>query len=68
MANNEIDQSLSFGKWLQQRRKSLDLTQDELATRLGFSVSVVRVLEQNQRVPTKEQTKRLTEVLGIEPE
>jgi transcriptional regulator with XRE-family HTH domain len=32
-----MDANASFGVWIQQRRKVLDLTQDELARRVGCS-------------------------------
>ena len=35
-------QDVSFGEWLKQRRKALDLTQNELAERVGCSLATIR--------------------------
>jgi predicted ATPase/DNA-binding XRE family transcriptional regulator len=40
-----MDTATSFGEWLTRRRKSLDLTRDELARRVACSVSTLRRLE-----------------------
>ena len=40
-----MDTATSFGEWLTRRRKSLDLTRDELARRVACSVSTLRLLE-----------------------
>src|SRR5690349_11284260 len=41
----EVDSTLSFGYWLQRRRHALDLTQAELARRVGCSVELIRKIE-----------------------
>src|SRR5690242_16232159 len=43
----------SFGLWLKQRRKELDLTQEELAERIGCSPETVRKIEAGARRPSK---------------
>ena len=35
----------SFGRWLQRRRKALDLTQEELAQRVGCAAETIRKIE-----------------------
>jgi predicted ATPase/DNA-binding XRE family transcriptional regulator len=55
----------SFGQWLKQRRKSLDLTQAELAHRVGCATSTLQKVEASQRRPSAEFAARLAEVLGI---
>ena len=43
----------SFGLWLKQRRKSLDLTQADLADQVGCSTTTIRKIEADQRRPSK---------------
>lgn len=58
----------SFGQWLKRRRRSLGLTQNELAVHVGYSVMTVRKVEANERRPSRAMLDRLAEVLAIEPE
>ncbi len=44
---------ISFGTWLSQRRKVLDLTQGEMAERVGCAVITIQKIEANQRRPSK---------------
>lgn len=60
--------SLSFGAWLKRRRRSLDLTQDELADRVGCSVETVRKLEGETLRPSKALAERLADYLDIPSE
>lgn len=39
--NNDV----TFGEWLRRRRRELDLTQQELAQRVGCTVSTLRKIE-----------------------
>ncbi|MHB8625596.1 MAG: helix-turn-helix domain-containing protein [Aggregatilineales bacterium] len=55
----------SFGNWLRQRRKALDLTQIDLADQVGCSVVTVRKIEADERRPSKQITERLADVLAI---
>jgi predicted ATPase/DNA-binding XRE family transcriptional regulator len=55
----------SFGKLLQIRRKSLDMTQKELAQRTSCSVSAIRKLEAETRRPSREIAELLAESLDI---
>src|SRR5690348_4250897 len=55
----------SFGNWLRQRRKALDLTQLELADQVGCSVVTIRKIEADERRPSKQITERLADVLAI---
>lgn len=43
-----------FGDWLKQRRKILDLTQDELSKRAGCTVFALRKIEGGDRRPSKQ--------------
>src|SRR5947209_4074498 len=55
----------SFGQWLSQRRKALDLTQEELAGRMACSGSMIRKLEAGQRVASQEMAELLADLLGV---
>ena len=44
-----MDEIASFGAWLKQRRRAPDLTQDELARRLGCALGTVRKWETEER-------------------
>jgi len=41
----------SFGAWIKRRRKALDLTQAELAARVGCSRSAIFKIESNRQRP-----------------
>jgi transcriptional regulator with XRE-family HTH domain len=49
----------SFGDWLKQRRKLLDLAQEELARNPGCAVTTVRKFESNDRRPCKSMVEHL---------
>lgn len=57
----------TFGAWLKQRRKQLDLTQDALAQRVGCSLSAIRKIENDQRRPSKQIAELLALHLEIPP-
>lgn len=63
-----MDTLVSFGDWIQQRRKALDLTRNELAQRVGCSVSAIRKIEADERRPSKQIAERLAECLSVPPE
>src|SRR5919199_407087 len=63
-----MDESTSFGAWLKQRRKALDLTQEELARHIGCATVTLQKIELDERRPSKEIAARLAEVLEIPPE
>lgn len=58
----------SFGEWLKQRRKMLDLTQDELAERAGCSSFALRKIESGERRPSKQLAALLAAALEISVE
>src|SRR5512142_2148624 len=60
-----MEVEVSFGLWLQKRRKALDLTRDELAQKIGCSVSALRKIETNQRHPSKQLAELLACALHI---
>src|SRR5215207_9766005 len=61
MANQEV----SFGMWIRKRRKALDITQRELAQRVGCSDSLIFKIESDERRPSRQITKLLAEHLEI---
>jgi predicted ATPase/DNA-binding XRE family transcriptional regulator len=59
---------VSFGRWLKQRRKALDLTQDKLAGLIACAVVTIQKIEEDKRRPSKQIAERLAEQLGVPPE
>ncbi len=59
------DMESSFGNWVRRRRKALDLTQQELAARVGCSVSLIFKLESDERRPSRQIAELLAEHLEI---
>jgi predicted ATPase/DNA-binding XRE family transcriptional regulator len=58
----------SFGNWLRQHRRALDLTQAELAHQVGCSAITLRKLEAEERRPSKQIAERLADVLQVAPD
>src|ERR1051325_169241 len=56
---------ISFGRWLRQRRRMLDLTQLACANLVGCSRSTLRRIETGDLKPSKELALILLEKLGI---
>ncbi len=64
-----MSESISFGTWLRQMRRSLDLTQKALANQVGCAEITVRRMEADEYKPSSELALVLFEKLGIpEPE
>ena len=64
-----MPESISFGTWLRQHRRSLDLTQKALADQVGCAEITVRRMEADEYKPSNELALVLFEKLGIpEPE
>src|SRR3712207_6452422 len=57
--------STPAGLWLKQRRKALDLTQDELARRVGYAVSTIRKIEAGVLRPSRQMAERLADQLEL---
>jgi predicted ATPase/transcriptional regulator with XRE-family HTH domain len=55
----------SFGDWVRRRRKTLDLTQRELALRVGCSASLIFKIEADGRRPSRQIAELLVEHLEI---
>jgi transcriptional regulator with XRE-family HTH domain len=56
---------IPFGSWLRQRRRMLDLTQQELADQAGCARITLRRIESGELKPSKELARILLEKVGI---
>src|SRR5918998_6014147 len=57
-----------FARLLKQRRKQLDLTQEELGEQVGCATETIRRLEAGGRRPSKVIAQRLADALQLPPE
>ena len=57
----------SFGQWLKQRRKALDLTREDLAKQIGCAAVTIYKIESDERRPSKQIAELLSEYLNITP-
>ncbi|HXD12524.1 MAG TPA: helix-turn-helix domain-containing protein, partial [Anaerolineales bacterium] len=55
----------SFGTWIKRRRKALDITQQELARRVGCSNSLIFKIESDERRPSRQIAELLAQHLEI---
>lgn len=64
----ETDKTLlqEFGLKVQQRRKKLGISQEELAYRAGFHRTYIGMIERAERNITLSNIKRLADALGVE--
>ena len=60
--------ALTFGGWVQWRRKALGLTQKELARRVGYAPITLRKVEADDLRPSWQLARKLAEALALEPE
>src|SRR5215510_13803322 len=60
-----MDIPLSFGRWLKRRRVELELTQAELAQRIGYALVTLRKIESDDLRPSQQVAERLAEHLAI---
>jgi predicted ATPase/DNA-binding XRE family transcriptional regulator len=58
-------QEISFGLWMRKRRKALDITQHELAQKVGCSDSLIFKIESDERRPSRQVAELLAEHLEI---
>jgi ATP/maltotriose-dependent transcriptional regulator MalT/transcriptional regulator with XRE-family HTH domain len=64
----EGEMETSFGSWIRRRRKALDLTQAELAQRVGCSTSTIIKIESEERRPSRQIAELLARHLEIPPD
>ena len=62
-----MDGNASFGYWVRRQRKALDLTQAELARRVGCAEGTIRMIEADARRPSRQIAARLADHLEIAP-
>lgn len=62
-----MESHVSFGRWLQQRRKALDLTQAQLAQLVGCAGETIRKFEADARRPSRQLTELLATKLEVPP-
>lgn len=60
-----MEQTASFGYWVKRRRKALDLTQEELARRVGSAVDTIKKIEADARRPSKQLAELLAKALNV---
>jgi len=59
---------MTFGEWVQRRRKARDLTQQQLAEQIACSLAAVRKFESNERRPSREVAALLADALDVAEE
>src|SRR6185369_14088252 len=62
---NMDDDELTFGQWLQRRRKALHLTQQQLGHLAGAAGETIRKLEADERRPSADVARLLARALQI---
>ena len=55
----------SFGYWVRRRRKAHDLTQQQLAARVGCTMAMIRKIEADERRPSHQLADRLATILVV---
>ena len=60
-----MDQEFSFGTWIRNRRNFLGLTQEALAEQVGYSVAMIRKIEDDERRPSQRAAAFLAKALQI---
>ena len=60
-----MTETKSFGEWLRHRRRELDLTQGELARKVGCAPITIRKIEADQMRPSKQLAELLMGQVGV---
>ena len=63
-----MSELFSFGAWVRQRRRALDLTREELAAQIGCAAVTIRHIETDERRPSKQLAARLADSLQLSAE
>jgi formylglycine-generating enzyme required for sulfatase activity/transcriptional regulator with XRE-family HTH domain len=63
-----IEEVFSFGEWVRLRRRALDLSQEELAQRVAYSVATIRKIESDGQRPSRDLAQKLAEPLRLAPD
>ena len=59
---------MTFGDWVRRQRRALDLTQAELAQRVGCAGDTIKKIETGVRRPSKQMAERLVDSLQVPDE
>ena len=62
-----MNPELSFGQWLQRRRRGLGLTQRALGQRVGYAGETIRKVEADQLRPSRQLAEQLADQLELAP-
>src|SRR5262245_16254541 len=60
-----MDRTVSFGRWVKQRRVALDLTQGDLARLVGCARVTIQKIEADERRPSRQIAERLADQLQL---
>jgi predicted ATPase/transcriptional regulator with XRE-family HTH domain len=60
-----MSETFSFGEWMAQRRRTLDMTQRELAARTNCAVATIKKIELDERRPSRDLAEVLADALHI---
>jgi transcriptional regulator with XRE-family HTH domain len=63
--SHQPEEPLSFGGWLRQRRRGLDLTQEALAEQVGCARITIRRIEADELKPSRQLAELLASQLGV---
>lgn len=63
-----MDEVFSFGEWIRKRRNVLGLTQEAIAEQVGYSIAMIRKIEDGERRPSARAASRLAKALDIPEE
>ena len=63
-----MSEAVYFGEWVAQRRKSLDMTQRELAQQASCALATIKKIEIGERKPSRELAAIMANVLQISAE
>src|SRR5512134_2459163 len=61
----EVEQEFSFGEWIRKRRNILGLTQEAVAEQVGYSIAMIRKIEDDERRPSARAAALLAKALEI---
>src|SRR5262245_42634458 len=60
-----MSETFSFGEWMAQRRRALDMTQRELAAQANCALATIKKIEQDERRPSRDLAQALAGVLRL---
>lgn len=67
VVGSEAASATSLGSWVRLRRRTLGITQAELASRVPCAVITVRKIEADERRPSRQVAERLADSLELDP-